>query len=43
MNILTQEEKESIWTPRIVFNNTDDENESVLDAKARLTVLKQVS
>ncbi len=30
----------SCRTPRIVFNNTDDENESVLDAKARLRALR---
>ena len=42
VNALTSEEKERIWTPRIVFNNTDDENESLVDAKAMLTVVKKV-
>ncbi|XP_059089598.1 uncharacterized protein LOC131885543 [Tigriopus californicus] len=41
MNSLTQGEKEKIWIPKIIFNNTDDENESILDAKASLSVIKQ--
>jgi len=40
-NALTAKEKEAIWTPRIVFNNTDDEVESVLDAKAEVSVAKR--
>ena len=43
MNALTQEEKKKIWIPSIVFNNTDDENESILDHKARLIVMRKVN
>ena len=42
MNSLTQEEKTRIWIPRIMFNNTDDENETVVDAKAKVAVLRKV-
>ena len=42
MNSLTQEEKTQIWIPRIIFNNTDDENESVLDRKAKVAVIRKV-
>ena len=42
MNTLTIDEKSRIWVPRIVFNNTDDENESVVDAKTRVVVVRKV-
>lgn len=42
MNALTQDEKKKIWIPSIVFNNTDDENESVLDDKANIIVHRKV-
>lgn len=43
MNWLTREEKDQVWIPRIVFNNTDDEDESILDAKTTLMVIRKVS
>ena len=43
MNILTESERSRIWIPRLVFNNTDDEVESILDRKAKVNVVREVS
>ncbi len=43
MNILTEAERSLIWIPRLVFNNTDDEVESILDEKAKINVIRKVS
>ena len=42
MNTLTREEKMRIWIPKIIFNNTDDENGSVVDDKAAMAVIRKV-
>ena len=42
LNTLTKREKGKIWIPKLIFNNTDDENSSVVDDKARLNVERLV-
>ena len=42
INTLTRAEKNLIWIPKIIFNNTDDENGSLVDDKAAMAVIRKV-
>ena len=41
LNSLIQEEKQKIWTPTLVFDNTDQKIRTVTDAESSISVKKE--
>ena len=43
LNILAREERDSVWFPDIIFENTDSDERMVMDGKATLIVRREGS